>query len=243
MNYSHFLITRFNVKSPFGEDGIIHNEIWLNERIVLFERYCLPSIRSQRQPCLNWLVCFDERTPVKFLFPFIQLYRREFVPVFCPSQDWKAPVRRLINSWSHPSEMIVTTRLDSDDALKNDFFEKLYLTLEHHGVRAGAYDTPFGWAYHTGNRTVQKPAIDYHAHPRALSPFFTLVEPYSDKPLTALGVDHGSYKSSVDYLVIETEPSWLQVIHGGNAKNVASNIIHAAIRPSEFLETHFGVKV
>ena len=42
---THLLITRFNLN--YG-DLYPYSEAWMEHRMALFERYCLPSVRRQR---------------------------------------------------------------------------------------------------------------------------------------------------------------------------------------------------
>ena len=53
-NFSHFLITRFNLNRTAR---------WLEHRFEVFERYCLPSVAAQTATDFRWLCLFDAATP------------------------------------------------------------------------------------------------------------------------------------------------------------------------------------
>jgi hypothetical protein len=53
---THLLITRFNLN--YG-DLYPYSETWMDHRMALFERYCLPSVLRQRETGFGWRIYFD----------------------------------------------------------------------------------------------------------------------------------------------------------------------------------------
>ena len=47
IDLDHVLLTRFNLPSKGHESLVRAQENWLRNRVVLFERYCLPSVAAQ----------------------------------------------------------------------------------------------------------------------------------------------------------------------------------------------------
>ena len=65
-NYSHFIITRFNLNlyAQDKHDLPTRTDRWLEHRFEVFERYCLPSVAAQTSGNFTWLCLFDAATPV-----------------------------------------------------------------------------------------------------------------------------------------------------------------------------------
>ncbi len=229
----HFLITRWNVVSPFGLKGINLNKEWLQNRIQLFNQYTYPSVAGQiGAENTVWLLCVDERTP-SGLLPYLP--RGPIGPsgikvlhILCPSsrERWKDGLREFLRQ--SPDDVVMTTRLDSDDALSSKFCKATRDLVEGNRYQSGCYDFPSGLSFQSLHETICRQIIDYAAHATALSPFFTMVERRSPASpiLTALGVDHGVQKrNGPTVLDSNFQPAWLQVIHGSNQKNVAGTVI------------------
>ena len=66
-SFQHFLLTNFNVRLPkFSQDGnglSVLTEEWLEHRLMLFERFCLPSVLGQTNLGFTWLVRYDDTMP------------------------------------------------------------------------------------------------------------------------------------------------------------------------------------
>lgn len=64
-NFSHFLITRFNLNLYERDKHAAPTRTarWLEHRFEVFERYCLPSVAAQTATDFRWLCLFDAATP------------------------------------------------------------------------------------------------------------------------------------------------------------------------------------
>ena len=80
VDFTHVIMTRFNMPTPGRESHIRSRPGWLAGRFELFERYCLPSIAAQTTRDFHWVVYFDVETPPEFrarieacraVFPFV----------------------------------------------------------------------------------------------------------------------------------------------------------------------------
>ena len=138
----HYIITRFNLRlwTHDKTGGIIDQTTWLDKRLDLFERYCLPSVSSQTNNNFVWFLLFDSETPVKYkkrvkgyqkTCPQIKLiavnpsYSKRFVDII---QDVVRDFAREYLKTHQGEETIITTYLDNDDALRNDFVERVQET-------------------------------------------------------------------------------------------------------------------
>ena len=67
MRFKHFVVTRFNMPifpTRNNGDEVKNNDVgFLNKRLDIFERYCMPSLRKQTCQDFQWLVMFDINTP------------------------------------------------------------------------------------------------------------------------------------------------------------------------------------
>ena len=74
--FIHYLITRVNIRvSAYGPekmDSPAMDDAWLNDRIELFLRFCIPSVLEQTSKNLTWLIYFDPATP-SFVFEKLNL--------------------------------------------------------------------------------------------------------------------------------------------------------------------------
>ena len=60
----HVILTRFNLPTAGVESLVRAQEGWLRDRQVLFEKYCLPSVKFQTRQDFSWIVYFDTQSPV-----------------------------------------------------------------------------------------------------------------------------------------------------------------------------------
>src|ERR1700677_1263076 len=69
--FKHVVLTQYftrSIEDP-GDLGRRLGNIaeWLENRLVLFKRYCLPSVMAQSNQDFTWLLYFDETTPEAYL--------------------------------------------------------------------------------------------------------------------------------------------------------------------------------
>ena len=137
MTIHHFILTRFNlliwVKDKTGKE--FDRELWLQKRLELFETFCLPSLTSQTCKEFTWILLVDAETP--------QPYRNRIMSYrdVC-KQIVIIPVRRegglqfakimgevvrkqLVERNASSNDLCLTTYLDNDDCLHNDYVAKV----------------------------------------------------------------------------------------------------------------------
>ena len=118
----HFVLTNFNVHIPGvtsdRSGGPVRTREWLDGRVVLFETFCLPSMAGQTCQAFEWLICVDEETPAD-IRERIGRWRKSvnLTPVWHESHIHTLIAERV---GCGPS-VVLTTRLDSDDALQKQF--------------------------------------------------------------------------------------------------------------------------
>jgi Putative rhamnosyl transferase len=205
----HVLLTRFNVPSQGHESLVRAQESWLRDRVELFERYCLPSVRAQTRQAFTWLVYFDPASPAwlrdwvaghEAAGAFRPLYREEV-----PRETLIADIRAAVGP--APAAVLLTTNLDNDDALAADFVARLQ----------DAVVSPVRSALYVGDGLIGRGTRLY----RRTDPhnaFCSVREPW-DEPVTCWADWHNLLPRQMPAVVLRGDPGWLQVVHGANVSN------------------------
>lgn len=226
--FHHVLMTRFNLATPGREFSIRTQPGWLEGRFDLFERYCLPSVAAQSSRDFEWIIYFDIDTPQVFkdrittlqkVFPF----RAFYTPMFGQT-GWQDSIRSEI---APTTPLLLTTRLDSDDALANTFFERLHAEIEAGGQSSGIYN--FRQGLIRRGEAVYKMVHDSN-------PFFSVLEPNDAAIRTAPGIHHMAIHEAGAVVQIEGAPAWMQVVH---ETNVSNRVRGWRMVPDASLRAHF----
>lgn len=201
----HVVITRFNMPFPGGK---YLDRDWLRQRFDLCDMFCFPSLRTQTCREFSWLILFHMRLPVEF-YDRIAYYAVgvDVIPHFTTKPDPIGMRRALCEHWETEPEWIITTRLDSDDALSRDHIERVQNAAQ--AGRREFLEFPRGWVWSEGNVTPR-------TYPK--NPFLSLVEPF-DGFQTAYCVPHPRAADAAPVRTVDDRPAWLQVVHGGNVSN------------------------
>lgn len=235
MTFKHIIITRFSVPNTEWKLKIDNNDLYLQNRLTLFERFCLPSIQAQSSHEFIWIVLFGIDTPEWFR-AHIREWEKEniMVPIYSP--NWTDSIQSMKN-WIYtniqPVDFIITTRLDNDDSLAVNYVRKVqecmpdavkcfnkwkdqkcllkyYYVEPNHGQQVDARsNNPREWKFYTLKSKA--------------NPFMSMIEPFSDKILTVLWKMHTELLASHESYVKQINGiMWMQVIHTGNISNQIS---------------------
>ncbi|YCK84019.1 putative rhamnosyl transferase [Arthrobacter sp. D3-18] len=204
----HVFLTRFNLPSQGFESVVRAQDGWLRERIVLFEHYCLPSMKAQTNQDFHWIIYFDPESPVWLLDRIRQLNRdRTFIPLFrtavSPSellQDIRAAVRG-------DRQLLVTTNLDNDDGLAVDFVERLQKAAGGEGSTA---------IYLASGLVKGNSSVFLRHDPNNA---FCSVSTHWSTPVTCWAAWHNMLGHSMNVRTLHGSPAWLQVVHDHNVSN------------------------
>jgi hypothetical protein len=207
----HLLLTRFNVSVPVSRSSFNRglDPTWLNHRLDLFERFCLPSVQAQSALNFVWLVYFDKGTPESYL-PRIERYRSFplFRPVFVSHFDVQV-VRESITSHLSPhASHLVTSRLDNDDAICRSFIEEVQRQVDDSDRLIINFNR--GCVWHDSRVYV----YDYRSNP-----FLSMIERKDGVPRTIFERDHNQYGNDSSLRCLSGPPAWLQTVHGANVSN------------------------
>lgn len=207
------LITRFSVPPRDGRSQSHLDEVWIDRRIELLRRFCLPSVLAQTVTRFDWYVGIDARTNSGARERIARVCdgRAELLAVTSRDQ-WPKAIEdaiRMKGSWS------LTTRLDSDDAIAPTFLERV---REHaRPERLLNFSTGAVFDLSSGRAGLRR----YRSNP-----FLSLLAA-DGRHVHQVG-SHAHARRVLPLDDVRTrEPMWVQFVHGGNK----TNEFHAHYRP------------
>ena len=209
MRVAHVILTRFNCRFLNWDYPARRQPGWLAERFDLFERYCLPTLKSQTSQDFYWMIYFDSGTPASYAANAKQLFdgysniHMRFVDVFS-AETLELDLKSVLGG---RYDWLVSTRLDNDDGLNSSFMERL--RREIHPGRREAINFPNGLI-------LGKDKIYLSRQPS--NAFLSLSEPFEGFK-TALCAPHKDMKRHSPVRDVNVGPMWLQVVHGNNVSN------------------------
>lgn len=115
----HVVITRLNTKNS---TGLNNDPEWLSHRLGMFEQFCLPSVLGQTCLDFDWYVFVSLDSPGMVRD---RLQRMGCVPVIALADKFEAWGVAATCDWEPRDDWLVTTRLDSDDAIHKTFVEEV----------------------------------------------------------------------------------------------------------------------
>ncbi|WP_265443437.1 glycosyltransferase [Flexivirga meconopsidis] len=206
--FDHFLITRFS--AVFVPDQDPPDEDWLFYRLAFFLDALLPSVAGQQGAKARWLVFLDDRSSDEFRSAIEELAGDVFEPVWTHEMFLQALPRELAERSAAP--YLISTRVDSDDALAVDFVE----TVQAQFDRQERLYVDFA----RGVQVDRAGAVYLHDQPSAA--FQSLIERRAPGrlPYTIFGhPQHTQLRTVGPQLRVRTPPMWLQIVHGSNIAN------------------------
>lgn len=223
--FDHVILTRFSVRfegfPPIEDD-------WLAYRWAFFRDALAASVARQTVRDFQWLVFFDIDTPAWLRAEIEVVGEGLFTPRYVAT--WSSRVAQAAVAEVSDTPFLITTRIDSDDAIAIQFVADVQSRFDHQesmyvnllcGVqveRTGEvyrYDEPCG------------PFISYIERRVASIPPRTVFQSLS----------HGQSQLFADVLNVVGPPRWMQIIHGSN---LANGVRGLRARPEPF-EADFDI--
>lgn len=212
--FKHFVLTVFNVRLSHG-GAVAPDRDWLEHRFRLFEEFCFPSVQAQTRADFTWFVFFDSSTPDEFKRR-IERYTvlRQFVPCFVSEvmgiESFSSMKASLIAPYlPFGVTHVITSNLDNDDALHAHFVENVQ--KEFSGQDFEFLNFSNGFLY-------DKEQERLYVRKHFSNPFVSLIE-RTEHARTVWCAPHPEMAKLGRVRQLETEPMWLQVIHGRNVSN------------------------
>jgi hypothetical protein len=178
---------------------------WLDNRIRIFNAYCAPSVLQQSSDSFTWILGIDERVPDRIARAISVASGGRGSVLRVPEDETFQDVLR--SELGSHGRLILTSRLDSDDAIAPDFVKTVHCRArpDH------ALNFPQGLIYEA------RLGLTHHVILRS-NPFMSFL---STTGLTVhdLG-NHRFWSDRVEVLDIDTSlPMWLQLVHADNVSN------------------------
>lgn len=237
-SYDHLILTRFAIRAT--PDSELPSREWLDYRLALFRAVCLPSVLTQTDGNFQWLVLCDEDTDPSFLDTL------EASLADAPTAQLLLTSRRhpylgaVLDRSEAASDVLITTRLDNDDALGPAFVERTASYVEsfvHVGRSAQLLCFSQGVKLDASTGQV-------YDSPNPSSPILTLFERREhSRPLTTVLAGNHWYLSHAYPMHHDcSEAPWLMVLHGGNVMNGKRDwdypVAKDALEPFTIIEQH-----
>ena len=210
-HFTHLLLTRFNTSLEFSPSLKRLDRKWLEARLILFEQYCLPSVVTQSCPNFKWLVFCDADSP-KWFKEKMDAYGDLLLPVYIegPATD-QVIARSVATAGIVSSQYLITTRLDSDDAIGANHLRLVQRAFKRQSRTFLLF--PFGLQLYRGQL--------FNTYWQS-NPFLSMIERISTDGsfTTVMCVEHNLVRTAGEVQCIFSVPQWLQVIHGANLQNI-----------------------
>ena len=223
--FSHFILTRFNVKNLFGKDykanldkaGIDNtSESYMKYRFEIFEKYCLPSIDNQTNKNFTWLVYYDMDTD-KYFLDKINIIKKKysfFQPVFVEDfssleANYKYDIDSLIKE---PIKFLITTIIDNDDCLHKNVVQDIQNRFNNQELIF--FNFYNGYMYDLNKKIIIQKGQNSNGNGTSL------IERFDLKTIkTAWCTTHAKLQGLGEMVNIHYEPYWIQLIHDRNNTN------------------------
>lgn len=206
----HVFLTRFNLPSRGNERYVRAREGWLQNRVALFDRYCLPSMAEQTSRGFSWIIYFDPQSPAWLMNWIAQRAAGGlFRPVFRAEVPLAGRLEDIAAMRQGNPRLLLTTNLDNDDGLATDFVERLQAVAS----------LPERTAIYLANGIIRTPEAAYLRRDRR-NAFCSVVEPI-EGAVTCWADAHNRLGQSMAERALGGPPAWLQVIHDTNVSNRA----------------------
>lgn len=222
VNYKHFLITIFNLrtnssawKTDKNGKETLTNE-WMLKRLELFWTYCFPSIRQQSNKNFTWLVFFDSEIShlYKEEINIVATQNSFFVPKFVkiPYQIKNLIKNEIIENLQKDVSHVITTRLDNDDALHKDAIFAIQQCFDGQEYQIINFSRGYTFQIVPEKVVAKTTLID--------GPFISLIEKRNGQSLhTIYAKQHTEYIKDNKVLHIGQTYYWLRLIHDSNLLN------------------------
>jgi len=215
MNFKHFLVTRVNI--GYVERALEKNVTpsqWLDFRLNIFYKHCLPSILNQSCKNFVWFLYFDERTPSEVIkiiedkfhaYPFIELKFMNGSFVDLNGNIIKDIKNTIGGDISH----VITSRVDTDDMIHFDFIKRIQEIFNYQELLAVNFSRGLIYDVRTGvlGDTCQRS-----------NAFMTLIENISNHGIkTVYHRKHREYLNEPYWKELKNTPyMWCVTVHGLN---------------------------
>ncbi|MFQ3220411.1 MAG: hypothetical protein ACJAUL_003802 [Paraglaciecola sp.] len=215
--FQHFVITRFNLRKKDWQTSKnktpVLTDAWMEGRLELFEHYCFNSLKAQTKQNFLWLVFFDTSTADKFRLVIDRLAQEfsAFTPIYIDGMDQFLPSAQAQLQARLTQPYIITSRLDNDDSLHQDYIKE----VQSHFSSQDFMAVDFVDGYTLQVESPVRLAKRSHVH----NPFLSLIE-CGPNPKSVWHIErHGQWSKVEKLIPVRNKLMWMSVIHSENKVN------------------------
>ncbi len=213
--FTHYLVTRYNV--PFENwdrdkagNQVGHDE-WMQQRLSLFKKFCVPTILHQSNQAFHWLIYLDVQTApsaLEAIHKELKVVKNAEVRFAATMQDLLGDLRKVLSTVE--TDYIITSRLDNDDGLGREYIQQIQNAFVP-GDKT-LINMLQGVLYDSDKRiltTVRNARLNHYT---------SLIEKrHPDQEcLTVLGFSHTAPPEECKVINVDADYAWLKIIHGRN---------------------------
>lgn len=209
--FKHFVMTRFGL-------GIFSEE-WYKHRFEIFEAITMPSILNQTEKNFKWIIFVDINLPEYARIKFFEYTKKDSRIIIYYINQIKENIDsdNLFNLMIDSDNYILTSRIDDDDAIALDTFEKVYNAIKKENLNNLDSDNsksllltlPLGYEFDIN--------IGRYTEYRHLSlgmAIYLLLPPHIKKSCYSYSHSNIIEKSGAKHIELnKTEHSWLYTRH------------------------------
>lgn len=208
--FTHLVLTRFNVAIGYASSQKGIDSSWLEERLGLFMQYCFPTVTRQHAAEYRWIVFCNAQSPEWFKKKMAGL-AGSLTPVYVDGAATDEVLAQKVKETGLvTTPYLITTRIDNDDSLA-----RKHLFFVQHAFHKQAREFlvfPLGLQSFRGHL--------YEMYwPE--NPFLSLIEKVREDGsfTTVFCVQHTEVRTAGKVRRLWRSPQWLQVIHSNNVGN------------------------
>ena len=122
MEFEQYILTRFN--TPFLADpSRCLKPSFIEGRLGYFRRFCLQAMKAQTVQDFRWIVWMHKRTPGRFVEQMKSLLNQDNFQLALTDEYGAEYIQRFMRQQRISMPWLVTSRIDSDDAVAVDYVE------------------------------------------------------------------------------------------------------------------------
>ncbi len=201
--FNHYILTPFNLEINRWRKKVCFNKAWMDFRVECFKQVTLPSIQSQTNQNFKWLVLCDADTPEIY---HRKLHCRESNIEVIYSKNYDNLWRDVLKSY-RTEQHLLTTRLDGDDALHEDFVKNLQVIINP--LKLGIFNFLLGII--TDGKKIYRVK-------RSSNPFASMLSTSPHQHIRTIAHPYLRRDPTFKQISI-SQPMWLTYIHGMNVNN------------------------
>lgn len=215
---------------------------WMEHRIGLFDKFCFPSVEGQSNQNFIWWILCDPDTKPEFKDQLKKFERDNIIFSLWATDPFKIELdkpgwgafRKKVNEEASDYDVVMTTRLDNDDALHVDYVDTIQGRILEHFNKSSHESMLIN--FKKGYKLDTKHDQLYRTH-MLNNPFQTLIELGKNHIRTVLGLGNHSTAHERCFTYQDEALMWMEVLH---ARNIWNRIIHGDVKvPIKGLEGKF----